>query len=352
METEERIVILDHIKNICKRRCIIPVVAIILLIALLFIVPFGSLLNPKDVDGIFSLKSSDDFVEVSTGKMEYTGYDVTNGIGNKFSYYYAIKDGKCAFALIPKELVEASGKDLPKGSVKAEISNLSFKARVVKPNSAYDKMISQFSKDLNWTEEGLNSISTGLVASSADYHPYRYIFGFGLIIFVILFFLLRLVLAIRVIKDPYRFNVCLYLSNEERRELVEEAQEELDSENYLQINATYITENYFIDLDNSGAFIIPLKDVIWVFRLGRRGFDIRKHTLTYTIRFITRDGELVKIPKKSSDEAMAIMKSIKATEYEIITGHSDAKRQMAIDIIRQNTEPTNELIEEKIEEEI
>ncbi len=350
METEDRIVILDHIKNICKRKCILPVVAIILLVALLFIVPFGSLLNPKDVDGIFNVKSSDNFVEVSTKKMKYTGYDVKNGLGTKFSYYYALKDGKCAFALIPQNLVKAKGKNLPDDAVKEEISNLTFKAKVIKPNRPFNEMISQFSKDLNWTEEGITSISTGLIASSANYHPYRYIFCLILILVLIAIAVARLVINYRRYKNPYSFVVCHYLNTEERRELIDEAQEELDSENYLQINATYITENYFIDLDNSGAFIIPLRDVIWVFRLGRRGFDIRKHTLTYTINFITRDGELMRIPKKSSDEAMAIMKSIKATEYDIITGHSDAKRNMALEIIKRNQEPVVE--EEKTEEEI
>lgn len=351
METEGRIVILDHIKNICKRRCIIPVVAIVVLIALLFIVPFFSLLSPKKVDGIFNVKSSDAFVEVSTKQMKYTGYDVKNGLGTKFSYYYALKNGKCAFALIPHDLVKAEGKDLPDDAVKEEIKDLTFKAKVIKPNSSYKKMIELFANDLNWSEDELNSISTGWVVSSANYHPYRYIFSLILIIALIGFAIYRLVNAIKCYKDPYRFEVCSYLSKEESRELIDEAQDELDSENYLQINATYITENYYIDLDTSGAFIIPLKDVIWVFRLGRRGVDIGKHSLTYTINFITRDGEVVKVPRKSSDEAMAIIKSIKATEYEIITGHSDEKMRMAAEIIRgREEEKTEEVPEEKTEE--
>ena len=351
MENEDRIVILDHIKDICKRRCILPVVVIVVMIALLFIVPFGSLLSPKKVDGIFNIKSTDNFVEVNTGKMKYTGYDVKNGLGTEFSYYYALKDDKCAFALIPKDLVKASGKDIAEGSVKASINNLSLKAKVIKPNSPYKKMISIFAKDLNWTDEGLSSISTGWVVSSANYHPYRYMFSLIIIILIILLAAARLVISIKYYKDPYRFNVCSYLSTQESRELIDEAQDELDSENYLQINATYITENYYIDLDTSGAFIIPLKDVIWVFRLGRRGVDIRKHSLTYTINFITRDGEVVKVPRKSSDEAMAIIKSIKATEYEIITGHSDEKMRMAAAIIRgREEEKTETQPEEKTEE--
>lgn len=350
MENEGRIVILDHIKNICKRRCILPGIVIIIMIALLFIVPFGSLLNPKDVKGIFNVKPSDSFVEVSTGKMNYTGYDVKNGMGTEFSYYYSLKGDKCAFALIPKNLVKASGKSLPEGSVKESINNLTFKAKVIKPNAPYKKMVSMFAKDLNWTDEGLNSISTGLVVSSANYHPYRYIFCLIVIILLILAAVARLVASIKRFRDPYLFPVNTYLSNDESEELIDEAQEELDSENYLQINATYITENYYIDLDTSGAFIIPLKDVIWVFRLGRRGVDIGKHSLTYTINFITRDGEIMKVPRKSSDEAMAIIKSIKATEYDIITGHSDEKRQRVIEIIQgQNTKET-ESTEEKTEE--
>ena len=342
METEDRIVILDHIKNICKKRCILPVVVIVLMIALLFIVPFSDVWSPKNVNGIFNVKSSDEFVTLKTGPMKYTGYDVKNGLGHKFSYYYALKNGKCTFALIPQSKVKNSGKDLPDDSVKESIKNVTFSGKVIKANSSYKKMISMFANDLNWTEEGLTSISTGLVVSSANYHPYRYFFGLLLIISFILLAVLRLVRSIKCYKDPYIYSVCSYLSGQESHELIDEAQEELDSENYLQINATYITENYFIDLDTSGTRIIPLKDVIWVFRFGKRGFDIKKHSLTYTINFITRDEELIKIPRKSSDEAMAIMKSIKATEYNIITGHSDEKRRKVIEILRGYEEEKTE----------
>ncbi len=351
MDNQDRIVIQDHIKHICKQRCIFPIVAIIILVALLFIVPFGKILRPEKVEGVFNVKPSQEFVEISTGKMKYTGYDVKNGFGKKYSYYYALKDGKCTFALISKKDIDASIKDLPDGSVKEEIKNVTFKAKVTKNNSSYKKMISLFAKDLNWTEEGLKSISTGIVVSAADYHPYRYLFGFWLIIFLIALAVIRLVVAILGFKDPYRYPVCSYLSKEELHDLIDEAQEELDSENYLQINATYITENYFIDLDSSGTFVIPFKDIIWVYRLGKRGFDIKKQALTYTINFITRDGVIIKVTRKSSDEALAIMKSIKATEYEIITGHSDEKRQQIKEYIRQyNAEKTEVTSEEKTED--
>ena len=336
IENDERIVILDHIKSVCRRKCILPVVVIILMVALLFIVPFGNVWGPKKVDGIFNVKTNQKFVTVSTGSMKYTGYDIKNGFGHDYSYYYALKDGKCAFALVPKSLVKNPSKDLPSDSVKEEIDNVTFNAKVIKSNSSYEKMISLFSKDLNWTDDGLKSISTGVVASAADYHPYRYLIGFLTILIIIAYAILRLVIAIRGAKNPYTYPVCSYVKKQDRQDLIDEAQDELDSENYLQINATYITENYFIDLESSSTYVIPFKDVVWVYRLGKRGFDIKKQALTYTINFITRDGVMIKVPKKSSDEALAIMKSIKATEYEIVTGHSDEKRQYIKELIKKN----------------
>ena len=338
MENEERIIILDHIKNTCKRKCIFPVVVIVLMIALLFIVPFRSIWSHERVNGIFNAKPNEEFVTISTGPMKYTGYDIKNGLGHQFCYYYSLKDGKCAFALIPKSQVVNKNSNLPKESVKQEITNVTYNAKVISSNGSYEKMISLFAKDLNWTDEGLKSISTGIVVSAADYHPYRYIIVFALILFLIGVALVRLIIAIRGLKDPYSYPVCSFLSKEESHDLIDEAQDELDSENYLQINATYITENYFIDLDTSGASVIPLKDVVWVYRLGKRGVDIKKQALTYTINFITRDGVLIKVPRKSSDEALAIMKSIKATEYEIVTGHSDEKRQYIKELIDKNRE--------------
>ena len=333
MENEDRIIIIDHIKNGCRRKCILPIIAIVILVAILFVVPFGSILNPEKINDIYNVKPNQKYVDVTASNLKYTGYDLKNGIGKKFSYYYSMKSGKRFFVLIPA-----------KKNPKESINNITFKAKVVKPNAEYNEMVSLFSKDINWTEEGLKSISSGYIISATDYHPFRSILFLVLILLLIIAALIKLIIAIRGYKDPYSYPVCSYLSKNENLELMDEAQDELDSERYLQINATYITENYFIDLDTSGTRIIPLKDVIWVFRFGRRGFDIRKHALTYTINFITRDEELVKIPRKSSDEAMAIMKSIKATEYDIITGHSDEKRRRVLEILRKPGE------EEKTEE--
>lgn len=334
-ENKDRIIILDHIKRVCKHHIPAPIIIIICLIVLIFMIPFGSVFHPQKVKGVFNVDPKQKYVDITTDKIKYTGYDMKNGLGEEYAYYYSMKDNKCQFVLIPAF-----------GTSPKEVSDVKFKAKVIKPNASYKKMISLLSKDLSWTEKGLEEISTGYIISAADYHPYAYRIVLWTILVLIGVFLLRLILYIFRIRNPYLYPICSFLSKKDFKNMIDEAQEELDSENYLQINTTYITENYYIGLDSSRVYVIPLRDIIWVYRLGRRGFDIKKQTLTYTIRFITRDGVTIRVKRKSSDEAMAIMKSIKATEYEIITGHSDEKRRMVLEKIKQNNaEKTEEGIQ-------
>ena len=253
IENKDRVIITSHIKSVCKRQLIAPIIVIVATLVLVTFIPFKDVLNPESVKGVFNVKPDQTYIEITTGELTYTGYDMKNGFGEEYSYYYAINNKKCVFVLVPARPI-----------TKKKINNVTFKAKVIKPNSAYDKMVSLLAKDLNWTEKGLKSISSDYIISAADYNTYKFIIAFWIIVCLVGLAFLRIILAILGLKDPYRYPVCSFLTKDESHDLIDEAQEELDSENYLHINDAYITENYFIALDPIQVHIIPLKDIIWV----------------------------------------------------------------------------------------
>ena len=87
-------------------------------------------------------------------------------------------------------------------------------------------------------------------------------------LFILFVSIKKVISEIMGIFVPYFYPVCTFLGKKEQKALIDNAQSELLSENYLQINSMYITENYFIDIDKSYVSIIPLKDIIWCYRVG------------------------------------------------------------------------------------
>jgi hypothetical protein len=135
--------------------------------------------------------------------------------------------------------------------------------------------------------------------------------------------------------NPYIYPVCTFLGKKEQKELIDAAQQELSTENYIQINNMYITENYFIDLDKSKVSIIPLNEIVWCYRLGSFSFNPKNTSPEFSICFMISSGAVIYARHKSSDEALELINAIRATGYKIIIGHSESKRKEAKRLISQ-----------------
>lgn len=314
------IFIIRNIKRVCKHKMIIPAIVIAIAIASLAIIPFYSIFNPTKVDDILNINGKHSYVEVTGKNLQYTGYNVVTGTGGKYSFYYARKEEKCIFALIKTD-----------GSPKAVIDEVTFKAKVMpaESNNTFNEMLKSYAKDLNWTEQGLNSITSPYMVSQADYHAVTYAILLGIILLIILIALIRLIFAIIWLINPHSYPVCKSIARKDRREIIEEAQEEIDSDNYLQINRTYITEDYFIDFGKSAVSVIPLSDVIWIYRIGKGNVISLLGKPEYALVVMLKNGKTIRIHHKTTDEALDTINAIHATEYDIIIGHSETKRDEA-----------------------
>ena len=198
-------------------------------------------------------------------------------------------------------------------------------------------MLSYFSKDINWNQSDLSKICGDFIVSRADYHPIRYIALLWIVLIVLLLSLKQFIGYLIGIINPELYPVCTFLGKKEQASLIEDAQYELDSENFLQINSMYITENYFIDFGKKKKSIIPLNDIVWCYRLGNRSF-YRSSKHSYTLFFTILSGAVITAKGKTSDEALELINAIHATEYDIIIGHSDNKRKAARKIIKEYKE--------------
>ena len=307
----------QKIKDVCRRKLITPFIWIIICVLSLILCPFINIFHPKSVNNIYDVKKNDNYVNVTADTLYYTGYNLITNMNSTYGYYYALKDSSCIFVVIPIDQ-----------EPEQTLYDYNFKAKIISPNKSYKKMLNAFAKDLTWNEQSLSSITDGFVLSNADYHPGVYIFLFWVILIILFISIKNFASALIGLINPELYPVCTFLGKQKQHQLIEYAGYELESENYLQINSMYITENYFIDLGNKQISIIPLSEIIWCYRLGTISLNPKKDP-DYAIHFTISDGGVVVVRHKTSDEALELINAIRATEYDIIIGHSESKKRLA-----------------------
>lgn len=315
----------QHIRNVCKRKLPIPAFFIVLMVVILINCPFLNIFHPTNINDIHDVKSNNTYVNVTADTLYYSGYNLIKTGRTDYGYYYSLKDDKCIFVIIP--IV---------GTPEAIIKNYKFKAKLIEPNKSYNEMVIAFSKDLNWSEEAMLKTAGNFILSNADYHPVMYMFLLWIVLVILFISVKKLFAAVCGLINPNFYPVCTFLGRHVQKELIDEAQDELLSENYLQINSMYITENYFIDLGKSQISVIPLNEIVWCYRLGTVSLNPRIHKPEYSLYFTILSGSVIIVKHKTSDEALELINAIRATEYNIIIGHSDAKRKRAKRICKQS----------------
>ena len=303
---------------------IIPLCVVIIMLTILLLCPFLLIFHPEKADNLYAIKSTDSYVNVTADILHYSGYNLIKTGQKEYGYYYGLKDDHCVFVIIPVDKTP-----------KTELKNYSFKGKIIRPNSTYREMLSAFSKDLNWNENSLKKITGNFVISNADYHPVRYMILLWCVLIIFLIALKKLLGNIAGYLNPYLYPVCTFLGKKEQKAFIDDAQYELNSENFLQINSMYITENYFIDLGKTKVSIIPLNEIVWCYRLGESRQKGRNHSPEYALCFTILSGSVIMAKHKTSDEALEVINAIRATEYDIIIGHSESKRREAKKIINR-----------------
>lgn len=320
----------QNIKNVCIKKIPLPAFFTIVAVLILVLCPFINIFHPTNINNIYNVKKSDNYVNVTADTLYYTGYNLIKSGSTDYGYYYALKDQKCIFVIIPID-----------SNPKSTLHNYTFKAKVHTPDKTYDKMLFSFSKDLNWSKKYLKAVTPGFVLSNADYHPTLYMVILWCILIILFVSLKKLAGAIAGYTNPAMYPVCTFLGKHVQKELIDEAQEELNSANYLQINSMYITENYFIDLGLSQVSVIPLNEIVWCYRLGTISFNPHRHNPEYSIHFTILSGAVITAKHKTSDEALELINAIRATEYNIVIGHSESKKKRVKKIINKYARQQN-----------
>lgn len=315
--------ITKNIKAFYKRRLFSPIVYIILLTVLWFAFSLGDILSPIHIDDSVSFeaayKDSDRYVKTTLKKLYFTGYTMKDGNDIKGYYYYCMRDKHCSIVLIAPSTCEEG---LP------SIDKLTVVGKIVKGKGTYTQFVNKLSKDLSWDSKGLSDTITGCYLNEPEYHLkttiFMFVFYFGTLIYAVI----SLIFYILCIRFPVLAPACQNLvvfGNPHK--LLAEAEEELATLPQLATEDMFITEHYFIMTSPYGNAIVPIKEILWIYKYSTLHKILWYHfSISYTLHISANKHLYIHCPKNTKSDIDGIIDYLAEANHDILVGFSEENR--------------------------
>lgn len=277
--------IYKQIRRISLINLTIPAALAILVVVMYIYIPFGDILHPKE---LINISDTDDmyandvhFVNVTFDKLYYTGFEyIKNGKTDGY-YYYCLYDGKCTFVLLDSDKIKE-----PKDT----ITGYSMNASLEKQNDLIKKMISGFSKQLNWTNDGLLSVTSLCFIDETGFNSSMYVF-FGICLFILVVMLFSyLAINITYLIAPGLDPACLRfrkITGELKYLMYVDAEINNPDNIVFSSRNLIITDNYFIYNGIFSIDIVPI-DSIKKIHKSEHTFFKNSYTVTFSCNHKTR----------------------------------------------------------------
>lgn len=322
-----------NIKAVYQRKLVVPVLYLAVLAILWIALPISDLLFPKQITEYAQIAQSyeagEPYVEMDLEGLYFTGYTYTLFGQTAGYYYYAMeKDaakGDCLLVLLTPRTSEEGLPFIERAHVHAKIQH---------QGKDWHKLAKCLSKDLNWTVSGLTkSLSPYLL----DEPGARSLFGALLLAFYFLsglYALLSIALYILYICVPVSAPPCRHLGRFGKPSaLLAQAEEELATLPQLATEDMFITEHFFIEIATSGIAVVPIAEIIWIYKYSTLHKIFWYHfNISYTLHITTNKRLHIQCPKNIKSDIDGIIDYLAEANHAILVGFNEENRQKVLEI--------------------
>lgn len=312
-----------HIKSVYKKRLLSPILYLIILLVLWMVLPLQNLLFPPKLTSVSDLskyqRQKNSYIQASLDNLYFTGYTNTF-LGQKTGYYYyTMLEDKCIVVLLSPTTCEEG---LP------VIDSAHIRGRVVFGNKAFRTLLESLAEDLNWTPKGItNKISPYMISEPA----FKSIPSAVLLAVYFLtgaYALFRLVADTLYIFFPVLAPACRQLARFGKPSvLLTQAEEELATLPQLATEDMFITEHYFIGLANYGTAIVPIQEMIWIYKHSTLHKFLWYHfSISYTLHITANKHLYIQCPKNMKSDIDGIMDYLAEANHDILVGFNEKNR--------------------------
>lgn len=324
----------ENIKSVYKRKIVSPAVYLVLLVILSLFFPISQVfvpVNMSDTDTLSSLSEEGcDYLSLPKGDYYFTGYTSTRFGQTIGYYYYTIQNHECMLVLLSPRTCEQG---LP------TVTGRTISGKLMAGKEQYDTLIANLSADLSWTKDGMaEQMSPYLISEPA-------LRGLPTTLFLILlvgtgvYALLYLFFAILFHLFPLLSPPCTSLGRfGHSRTLLAQAEEELATLPQLATEDMFITEHFFIEISRYGVAIVPIKEIIWVYKHSTLHKFLWYHfAISYTLHIVGNKHFYIQCPRNIKSDIDGIMDYLAEANHQILVGFNEENRLKVQDIQNRNS---------------
>lgn len=312
-----------NIRAFYKRRLFAPIAYLLLLAVLWFAFPLADMLHPVTMSGTDSFKTTYEtksrYVQTTFTNLKFSGYTSERYGNTRGYYYYTIRDGQCAIVLLSPRTCEEG---LP------SIDSLTLTGRLVRGKDSYETLLASLAKDLDWTQKGITNQLAGYYFSEPDFHMTAtvalFVFYFGSMIYAALSLFMCLLFMRFPVLSPTCQNLIVF---GHPGQILEEAEDELATLPQLATEDMFITEHYFIMTSPLGNAIVPIQEILWIYKHSTLHKLLWYHfSISYTMHITANKHLYVHCPKNTKSDIDGIIDYLSEANHDILVGFNEENR--------------------------
>lgn len=312
-----------NIKLFYRKKLVAPIIFIILLAILWIIFPLFQMLRP------YSVKATDSFHDVyERGKsycsvtlkdLRFTGYTKQFHSSTSGYYYYCTYNDECIIVLLnPRDCEEG----LPL------IESLHVNGKLDKGGDTLTTVYSKLSEDLGWTAAGILQELPEYYLNQPNYNSGMTVLLFVAYFAALIYAVVSIVLFMIYIRFPHlspSISNLIVFGNPKK--LLEHAEEELATLPQLATEDMFITEHYFIMSSANGNVIVPIDEILWIYKYSTLHKVLWYHfSISYTLHISANKHLYVHSPKNSKSDIDGIIDYLSEANHNILVGFNEKNR--------------------------
>ena len=312
-----------NIKAFYKRRLAAPIIYLIVLILAWHFFSLSAVFSPdvlpEDTSLETAFRNDEQYVSTTLSDLKFTGYTQsifghTNGY-----YYYTTRDEECIIVLLSPNTSEEGLPSIEKVTIKGKIS---------KGNENFDTLLLNLSTDLNWTENGIRNKVSSYYISEPGFNQIGNRILFAAIFITGIYALLCIVLSVVYMYFPVLSPACQDLALfGNPKKMLEQAEEELATLPQLATEDMFITEHFFIETSVYGNAIVPIDEIIWIYKYSTlHKFFWYHFSISYTLHISANKHLYIQCPKNIKSDIDGIIDYLSEANHNILVGFNEKNR--------------------------
>ncbi len=320
--------ITNAIRKLYRRRIAAPALLLLFTVILWVSPQVNSALFPAKLPEISDLKNlrqqQKNYLSADLANLKFTGYTKTRFHRTIGYFYYTLdRDSRTGYIVLLSPSTCGEGAK--------ELKAVSIYGKILPADNSFHTLLNNLAQDLSWTKAGIRSKVSACYLSEPDYNLWIGALFLLLLASGSIYALLSLLLCLLILLRPDFAPPCRTLRHfGNPKELLALAEEELANLPQLATEDMFITEHFFIELSGYGIALVPIGEIIWIYKHSTLhklfGRPIR---ISYTLHIFANHRIRIHCPQNIKSDIDGIMDYLAEANHQILVGFTEANRQKA-----------------------